>query len=174
MRYSFSTTTTDADPSAGNFRYNNATVGSVTQIFMDLVDGDGTTQTTFLDSWDDATGSNKGTLLILSNTNGDATFTAFTVTSVTTAVGYRKIGVTYLSGSVPSNAEVCVMIFSPAGNTGAQGPQGSTLLTTKGDLLSFSTVNARLAVGGTNNHVLTVDSAQATGLKWAAPQCVLG
>jgi hypothetical protein len=147
---------------------------------MDLVDSAGTTQTAFLDSWDDATGSNKGTLLILSNTNGDATFTSFTVTAVTTATGYRKIGVTFLSGTLPSNTESCVMIFSPAGNTGAQGatgaqgPQGSTLLTTKGDLLSFSTVNARLAVGGTNNHVLTVDSAQATGLKWAAPVCVLG
>jgi hypothetical protein len=141
---------------------------------MDLVDSAGTTQTAFLDSWDDATGSNKGTLLILSNTNGDATFTSFTVTAVTTATGYRKIGVTFLSGTLPSNTESCVMIFSPAGNTGAQGPQGSTLLTTKGDLLTFSTVNARLAVGVTNNHVLTIDSSQATGLKWAAPQCVLG
>jgi hypothetical protein len=49
------------------------------------------------------------------------------------------------------------------------------LLTTKGDLLTRnSSANIRLAVGGTNNHVLTVDSAQATGLKWAAPVCVLG
>jgi hypothetical protein len=48
------------------------------------------------------------------------------------------------------------------------------LLTTKGDLLTFSTTNVRLAVGGTNNHVLTVDSSAATGLKWAAPVCVLG
>lgn len=41
-------------------------------------------------------------------------------------------------------------------------------LTTKGDLLGFSTVNARLGVGS-DTQVLTADSTQATGLKWAAP-----
>ena len=40
-------------------------------------------------------------------------------------------------------------------------------LTTKGDLYTFSTSDARLGVGA-NNTVLTADSAEATGLKWAA------
>ena len=43
---------------------------------------------------------------------------------------------------------------------------GSSPLTTKGDLYTFSTVDARLGVG-TNGQVLTADSAEATGLKWA-------
>jgi hypothetical protein len=41
-------------------------------------------------------------------------------------------------------------------------------LTTKGDLYGFSTLDARIPVG-TNNQVLTADSAQALGLKWATP-----
>lgn len=41
--------------------------------------------------------------------------------------------------------------------------------TTKGDIIaSNGTDNVRLAVGATNGHVLTVDSTEATGLKWAA------
>jgi hypothetical protein len=41
--------------------------------------------------------------------------------------------------------------------------------TTKGDLIvSNGSDNVRVPVGGTNGHVLTVDSAEATGVKWAA------
>ena len=41
-------------------------------------------------------------------------------------------------------------------------------LTTKGDLYTYSTADARLAVGA-NGTVLTADSAETTGLKWATP-----
>jgi hypothetical protein len=40
-------------------------------------------------------------------------------------------------------------------------------LTTKGDLYTYSTTDARLGVG-TNGQILTADSTEATGLKWAA------
>jgi hypothetical protein len=45
---------------------------------------------------------------------------------------------------------------------------GTSPLTTKGDLFTFSTINARLGVGA-NGTILTADSAEATGLKWATP-----
>jgi hypothetical protein len=47
-------------------------------------------------------------------------------------------------------------------------PSDQTPLTTKGDVFTFSTVDARLGVGA-NGTVLTADSAETTGLKWAAP-----
>jgi len=49
------------------------------------------------------------------------------------------------------------------GNSGTSSP-----LTTKGDLYGYSSVNARIPVG-TDGQVLTADSTQALGLKWATP-----
>lgn len=47
-------------------------------------------------------------------------------------------------------------------------PSGSgSPLTTKGDIYTFSTVNARLAIGA-NDTVLVADSGQTTGNKWSA------
>lgn len=46
-------------------------------------------------------------------------------------------------------------------STGVASP-----LTTKGDIFTYTSVDARLPVG-TNGYVLTADSAEASGLKWA-------
>ena len=43
-----------------------------------------------------------------------------------------------------------------------------TPLTTKGDLLGFSTLDARIPIGA-NGTLLTADSTESLGLKWAAP-----
>jgi len=46
------------------------------------------------------------------------------------------------------------------------GGGSSSPLTTKGDIYTYDSADARLAIG-TNDQVLTADSAEATGMKWA-------
>ena len=59
-------------------------------------------------------------------------------------------------------------LYKYTGSAWVNVDSGSTSpLTTKGDLYTYSTTDARLAVG-TNGQVLTADSTTATGLKWAA------
>jgi hypothetical protein len=54
------------------------------------------------------------------------------------------------------------------GPTGPAGASATTVVTTKGDLLTYDTTAARLGIGS-NDQVLTADSTAATGLKWATP-----
>ena len=55
----------------------------------------------------------------------------------------------------------------------SNGSGGSSPLTTKGDIFTYNTDNARLPVGA-DTYILTADSTQATGIKWAAPSSGAG
>ena len=90
---------------------------------------------------------------------GVCTVTAGTATVNTSATLALK---QYDGGQLYFNSTSAAIFFS----SDAADP-GASPLTTKGDLYTFTTVDARLGVGA-NDTVLTADSAQATGLKWAA------
>lgn len=59
------------------------------------------------------------------------------------------------------------------GSTWTNVDTGVSPLTTKGDIYGYSTTNARVPIG-TNGQVLTADSTQALGLKWATPAASAG
>lgn len=88
---------------------------------------------------------------------GACTVTAGTATVATAGsliLPQNDAGILYFTAAGAS-------IFYDFIQAGAVSP-----LTTKGDVYTFSTSDARLGVGA-NDTVLTADSAQATGLKWA-------
>lgn len=132
--YTFSTTTTDADPGNGVVRYNNATIGSVTFLYIDNLDNEGNTQTSWYDSFDTSTSATKG--IITLRQNGGAVINKFNVTgTVTVAAGYYKIPVTYISGTLPTNNAEVMVTFSSTGDQGESMitfAQTSTLSTVTG------------------------------------------
>jgi hypothetical protein len=61
------------------------------------------------------------------------------------------------------------VLTSDGTNWTSAAPTGVTLLTTKGDLFGFSTVNARVPVATGNGKVLQVDSTASVGLSYSTP-----
>lgn len=88
---------------------------------------------------------------------GVCTITAGTAT-VTTA---GSLALTQWEGGVLYFTSTSASIFFDYIQAGVSIP-----LTTKGDLFGYDTANARVPIG-TNGQVLTADSTQALGLKWA-------
>ena len=91
--------------------------------------------------------------------SGVCTVTAGTATVSTSSTLALK---QFDAGSLYFNTTSAAIFFA------SDAADGSSPLTTKGDLYGFSTLDARIPIG-TNNQVLTADSAQALGLKWATP-----
>ena len=93
----FAAATADADPGAGYFRFNNATLASVTTIYIDNAAVNAADLSTWLDSFDDGGSSgNRGTIVI-TQVGGDAFFMGQVTGSVVNGTGYRKITVTPLA-----------------------------------------------------------------------------
>ena len=75
----------------------------------------------------------------------------------------------WTTATYPATAGTSGNILTSDGTnwTSASAAGVGSPLTTKGDLYTFTTVNARLAVGGTNGQILQVNSGAATGLAWS-------
>jgi len=90
---------------------------------------------------------------------GVCTVTAGTATVSTSSTLALK---QYDAGSLYFNSTSAAIFFA------TDAADSTSPLTTKGDLYTFSTLDARLPVG-TNNQTLVADSTASTGLKWATP-----
>lgn len=102
--FTFDPATGDADPTAGKLRYNSATLASVTQIFVDLLDVSGNDLTGWLDRLDDSLNAVKGYIRVGSKSD-PTKWALFTLTGLTTISGYRKLPVTFVTsgaGGLPT------------------------------------------------------------------------
>jgi hypothetical protein len=121
-QFTYSTTTTDADPGSGFIRFNNATISSATIAYVDDLEANGTDVVAWVQSFDDVTGNatNRGRIRV-SKANTLDTWHVFRVNAaITDASGYTKIPLTYIdgAGSLANNDKVFVSFVS-SGEDGA-------------------------------------------------------
>ena len=121
--FTYSITTTMADPGAGVVRFNHATLASVTAIAIDDLSAD--TGTPDVSAWiltfDNSTASSKGLLRFRKKT-APQNFVDFVVTGLTDNSGWTELAVTHStsSGSL-SNSDALLMAFYATGDTGPAG-----------------------------------------------------
>ena len=120
----------------------------------------------------------QGIWVFASNAARDAAVTApaegnFAFTKDTNSLWYYDGAAWVASGATGDIEGVTAGVgISGGGTSGTVTVTNSmaTAIDAKGDLIVGTGADtfSRLAVGGTNGHILTVDSGEATGLKWAA------
>lgn len=126
LTFEFSTTTSDADPGAGKFRLNNATVASATQMFIDDAPLEGGSAAAWIATWDDSTNTaNRGTITLIDLADR-SNWAVFDVTGANTgASGYTKVAVTHVAGNGSFDDEAVFAVeFKRTGNKGADGEDG--------------------------------------------------
>lgn len=94
--YRFSELTADADPGSSYLRLNNATLASVSQMFIDdqSIDLD---ISSYIDTWDDFGSSNNRGVLILQQNDGGAYFVATVTGTITDPGTYKKVSLTHIA-----------------------------------------------------------------------------
>jgi hypothetical protein len=123
IAYTFSTTTTDADPGAGVLRLNQATQNTSTVIRLDLLDVAGTTWTSAYDLFDDSTSTVKGFIKLQKQSDGSK-WLLFSVSALASPSGYRNVTVSCVASSAASpfsNGDTIELEFTRNGDKGDTG-----------------------------------------------------
>jgi hypothetical protein len=125
--FRFSSSTVDEDPGTGQFRLNNATVASASQLFINKTSFTFAADfSSWISSWDDSTTSSDRGTLFISTTSG-AIRTVLKVTSDVVVSGdYFKVPISYISGAIPLASSSYTIEFSRTGDLGDTGPTGPT------------------------------------------------
>lgn len=163
LPYVFATSTSDADPGAGKLRFNNGTLSSVSQIFIDdQSNSSGNPDVSaLLLTWDDSTNvSDKGTIVV-SKKSALQNYFIGRLTSLVDASGYVKLVVTHVTSNGSFSADDDLLVeFQRTGNAGSLDDP----MTTRGDMIvrNSSNTTARLAVGSGS----TVLKSDGTDISW--------
>ena len=109
----------------GSVRYNNATIGSVTNLYVNVNDVNGTNFTNWLNTFGSSTNPVKGKIILTNNLNTSSIQDIFNISSVSNNTTYYTLTVSYISGSIFANTDSITVEFVPSGNVGFTGSQGN-------------------------------------------------
>jgi hypothetical protein len=127
MPYTFSTTTTDADPGAGILRLSSATQNTSAVIRMDLLDSSAADRSGSIALFDDSTSAVKG-YITLFNATDTTKWLLFSISAIASPSGYRNVTVTCAASSEANpfaNADSLLLNFTPNGDKGDTGATGA-------------------------------------------------
>ena len=125
-KYTFSTSTSMADPGAGTLRYNHSSVSSTSAIAIDdtTADTGNPDIEAWLKTWDDSTSTVKGWLRLV-EPGTPANYAVFHVTGLTDSSGFIQLAVTHIdSNGTFGNGDSIRVMFSRSGDKGDTGSQG--------------------------------------------------
>lgn len=121
--YAFATSTSDSDPGAGTLRLNNATPGSASAVFMDVLDAQGLDVTSMLTHFYGGSGNDA---FKLQSVDDPTKYVQGWIVGYDTPSGYLKwfVIVTASSGTF-SAGELVILTGARAGTDGAAGADGA-------------------------------------------------
>jgi hypothetical protein len=133
--YTYSSTTTAADPGSGILRFNNASLASATELYISETTGLAQAIAAEIATWDDSTSTIKTKLRLFQQAD-PSIFAIFNVTgSLTDNGGWDTLTVAYVSGSgVIANTDVLTVQPIRNGDKGDQGDPGTVSDGDKGDI----------------------------------------
>ena len=127
LAYTFnSTTTTSANPGSGKAAFNSAELASATEMAISTTTSGGGDVANFIAAWDDVGTTSRGNIIVQKRTDPSKIY-IYTISGANTdATGYKRIALTYVSGSgAISNTDPLAISYTPPGPTGSTGPSGS-------------------------------------------------
>ncbi len=125
-KYTWSTSTTNADPTSGNLKLNNATVASATALYISETDANSNNLATVISGWGSSSSTAKAVLRIMKSATNYIEVTL--TTSVTDNGAWDTFTVTggALTGSAFSNGDTVYLYSRITGDAGTGSVSGMT------------------------------------------------
>jgi len=165
LAMTWSNSTSDADPGSGKIAFNNATVSSVSVLYVDDADDAGVDISGFVQSWDDVSNAASRGFITVTKEGTPSTYATFKVSgAVTDASGYTKVAVTHvISNGTFSNSDGVGVQFVQSGADGSgemtsftvAGSSGSSQTITNGNTLTIA-AGANITTTGSSTDTVTI------------------